>query len=533
MALWSVVTACNLFKPYTIDDTAYLEIARWITAHPLHPMSGLFNWQGIDEPIYRINQPHLYFYLIAFWGKLFGYSEPAMHALQSLSALACILLFHRLARALVGPPALWATAMLVLGPAFIVEQNLMVDVPLLALWLAFFNALICEIDSPSQNRRYGLAAVACAAALLIKYSSLVLIPILCLSLLLERRKGQAWSLLIPLGALAGWSLFNFLDYGSVHIATRSEAARAGHFSLPQQAVAWVLALGAITPLGLIALVQGLRKLAGVGVEIAIYGATAAGFAALILSTASATMSGLSSQNLLWVVFLANGVLACLAPIPDVLSVVRARWWRPEVARACVPIVYLLSWMLGTTAFYIMFAPFIAARHVLLILPALTLVIVARWKGSPSGGSEIFGLALTVVVSAGLCLSDWRFADFYKVEADRVAQSLPAGATVWTSGHWGWQWYASRKGFRQIDILFSYMQAGDYLVVANDVDRQLPRTLPRMRLVRIDTQDHPLLNLFCTGTRFYASNHQAGPWSLRRDCIFRVTVVQIDGRAFSN
>lgn len=220
LVLWSIVTAYNLLKPYHIDDTVHLEIARWISNHPLHPMSGLVYWDGIKKPIYQLNQPPLYFYLLAFWGGVFGYGAAAMHVLQSLASLCCILLFNRLARVLVGPEALWATAVLVLGPAFIVEQNLMVDVPLLATWLAFFNLLICDIDSPFQSRRYGFAALACAAALLIKYSSLVLLVILCLSLLLERRRAQAWTMLIPLTTLAAWSLFNVFDYGGVHIASR-------------------------------------------------------------------------------------------------------------------------------------------------------------------------------------------------------------------------------------------------------------------------------------------------------------------------
>ena len=139
LVLWSIVTAYNLLKPYHIDDTVHLEIARWISNHPLHPMSGLVYWDGIKKPIYQLNQPPLYFYLLAFWGGVFGYGAAAMHVLQSLASLCCILLFNRLARVLVGPEALWATAVLVLGPAFIVEQNLMVDVPLLATWLAFFN----------------------------------------------------------------------------------------------------------------------------------------------------------------------------------------------------------------------------------------------------------------------------------------------------------------------------------------------------------------------------------------------------------
>ena len=529
IALWAIVTAYNLFKPYHIDDTAYLEIARWISAHPLHPMQGLLNWNDFYEPIYNLNQPHLYFYLLALWGGAFGYSEPAMHALQSLSALACILLFHRLARVLVGPLALWATAIVVLGPAFIVEQNLMVDVPLLATWLAFFNPLICDIESPNQNRRYALAALACAAALLIKYSSLVLLLILCLSLLLERRKAQAWTVLIPLATLAAWSLFNFLDYGGVHIAARGQGESHDWLWLSKEAVAWVLALGALTPLGLIAGVQSLNRQKLARAEWAIYGIVSLAFAVMILSVAAGALSHRGSGALLWVVFFANGAMVYVALTPDVMGLASRRMWPAETVRAAGPTIYLLLWILGTTAFYVLFSPFIAARHVLLILPALTLMLVARWVGSLTSRSKIFGLAFTVIVSAGLCLSDWRFAEFYKLEAAKLAQSRSTASSVWVSGHWGWQWYATQNGFRQIDVRSPGLRPGDYYVVVDD-DQPL-KAPPPMRLVRTDTQDGPLLNLFCTGrsARFYASTYMAAPWSLSRECLRHLTVFQIEGK----
>jgi hypothetical protein len=69
LLLWVIVTGYNLFKPYHIDDPVHLEIAKWVRAHPLHPMRGMLNWSGVDEPIYTQNQPHLYFYLIAIWGR--------------------------------------------------------------------------------------------------------------------------------------------------------------------------------------------------------------------------------------------------------------------------------------------------------------------------------------------------------------------------------------------------------------------------------------------------------------------------------
>jgi 4-amino-4-deoxy-L-arabinose transferase-like glycosyltransferase len=522
--LWATVTAYNLFKPYHIDDTAHLEIARWIGAHPLRPMSGLVDWEDGIEPIYQLNQPHLYFYLLAVWGGVFGYSEVAMHLLQSLASLCCILLFHHLARRFVGPAALWATAMLVLGPAFVVEQNLMVDVPLLATWLAFFNLLICDIASPRQKRRYILAAFACAAALLIKYSSLTLLVILCLSLLLERRRAQAWTVLIPIVALAVWSLFNFLDYGGVHIASRGVSP---DWPQLEEAVAWVLALGALTPLGLIALIQSRQEL--VRAEGAIYALTAVGLGAMIFAVAFGVLSNWWSDRLLWLLFITNGTFIYLALIPDVLSMAHGRFWRPEVARAFGPRIYLALWVFGTTAFYVRFSPFVAARHVLLILPPLTLLLFSRWSWSLTWRSRSFALCLTLIVSAGLCLSDWRFAEFYKSEAAKLAQTLSTTGNVWFSGHFGWQWYATQNGFHEVDAQFSHLRPGDFLVAADDLNYE-NMNVPHMRLVRTDRQGGPLLNLFCTGrnARFYISDYKTAPWSLSRDCVKHLTVFQILG-----
>src|SRR6476469_2012640 len=79
--LWLVVTVANLFKPFHVDDTAHVEIARWIASDPLHPMSGLLNWSGTLAPIFDTNQPHLFCYALAAWGKVFGTSEVSFHVL--------------------------------------------------------------------------------------------------------------------------------------------------------------------------------------------------------------------------------------------------------------------------------------------------------------------------------------------------------------------------------------------------------------------------------------------------------------------
>jgi 4-amino-4-deoxy-L-arabinose transferase-like glycosyltransferase len=529
VGLWLTVTAYNLFKPYHIDDTAHLEIAQWIQSHPLHPMSGLLNWIGIDVPIYRTRQPHLYFYVLAIWGRMFGFGELAMHALQSLAALACILLFHRLARAFAPASALWATAMLVLGPAFVVEQNLMVDVPLLAAWLAFFNPLVCDVNRESQSRRYLLAALACAAALLIKYSSIVLFLVLCLSMLGERRPAQAWTALIPLATLSAWSLFNYLDYGGVHIASLPLAHDSTLDPL-RWGVAWFIGLGALTPLGLIVAVQSLPRRVRVG--WAIYAAAAVAFATLVTSVAIGIASDFHSDKLLWLSFAGNSALICFALAQDAMALVRLKLWRSEIVREAAPTLYMFLWIAGTTIFYVLFSPFMAARHVLLILPPVSLLLVARWGGALTSASKVFGLALTVVISAGLCLSDWRFAAFYRSEARMLARALPKSGGVWASGHWGWQWYAEQNGLPQLDVVSTPLWPGNLLVVTDEAEAQRRRRTERLSLVRTDAETHPLLNLFCTGreARFYAYNFTQAPWSLSRACLNHVYVFRVDASA---
>lgn len=528
IAIWMAVTTYNLFKPYHIDDTAHLEIARWIGSHPLHPMSGNLNWNGIDEPIWRTNQPHLFFYALAIWGRLFGFGEPAMHILQSFFSLACTLLFYRIARMLAPSSAIWATSMLVLGPAFIVEQNLMVDVPLLAVWLAFFNIMLCGIEDKNQNTRYFLAGLTCSIALLIKYSSLILIPFLLISLIIERRRSQIWAILIPVATLAIWSLFNYIDYGGVHIATRPQTE--GHHSIIhifQFSLAWLVGLGALTPLGILSATQIHSRVRKRGQII--YYIIAFAFFVYILAIYVGLLNDRISDKILWILFIANSIIMIIPIMQEFFIISRSIFTEKNIYRDYIKSIYILLWIFGTTAFYVVLSPFIAARHVLLILPAILLIITIKWRGALTKSSMIFGLCITVVVSAGLCISDWQFAAFYRSEAVALERSLPNKGTIWTNGHWGWQWYAQLAGFKEVDIKASRVRAGDLLVVPEQVNHQ-PLSQPvALSLIRTDYEANSVLNVFCTGrdVRFYEYSYRQGPWSLSRNCLNRVDVFEVE------
>jgi 4-amino-4-deoxy-L-arabinose transferase-like glycosyltransferase len=534
--IWLAVTAANLLKPYHVDDDVHLEIARWIAAHPMHPMSGTIPYGGIDTPIHSLNQPPLYFYLLAIWGSLFGYGEATMHALQSLFTLAATLLFYRIARRLAPANALWLTAMLMLGPSVAVEQNLMVDVPLLSLWLLFFDALILgtDADSKAQDRRFLVAALACSAAILVKYSSLALVPVLLVTIAYERRWRVLWAAVIPVAVLAAWSLFNYLDYGGIHIAERPAHIfkySTYAFFLPMLRLTSIMVtLGAITPFGLIAavrLVPALRLWAP-----AIY--TAAASLALLLVTGVATgrLDETVADQTSRALFLLNA--AAMAIAVTIALVGRPAGWRaylePNPANARILILFL--WIAGHVGFYSLYAPFMAVRHVLLVLPAVLLAGAMPWPARLPRADATFGLAATIGLSIMLGWADWRFAAFFRDEPAAIRARLPAGAHIWFAGGMGWRWYATRAGLLSEDDERTNLARGDFVVVPRD---QGPLAMPNPpRLVLVGHDDKPLSigDLFCTAdlTRFYTTpftHPTEAPWLLTRACTNTIDIYQAE------
>lgn len=512
LLIWTAATAYNLFKPFHIDDTAYLLIAEWIENHPLRPMSGIVNWSGVDEPIFSINQPHLYFYVLALWGRLFGFNEVSLHFLQSFFVLACIFQFYYLADRLTKGSAVWATAMLVLGPAFFVEQNLMTDVPLLALWLTFFSAVIGGVGTSNQTTRYLVAALACCAALLIKYSSLVLCVLLFVSLLVERRWRQFWCLGIPIVIIVAWSAFNYWDFGRSHIFGRSVTGR-GFWAISFLASAWISTLGSLTPLGLVTL----KKLVSPKSMDYILPFSFVSLVFLAFFVALGVVTDGLSDLMLYVAFGSNGILMligfyqCSASLfPKIMGLME----ESELEK-----FYLSMWIFGTFCFYCLFSPFMAARHVLLVIPAFLLLFCKTWPEAFDRQLKRFLLLMTIFVSGGLSISDWAFADFYRQEARNLSAALPKEATVWTSGHWGWQWYAGSQGFRQVDVLKDQIGLGDYLIIPHDVDHQdLAFPVP-LQIVRHDKQISSPLAVICSTRphRLYHSYPGQGSWSFSRKC----------------
>jgi 4-amino-4-deoxy-L-arabinose transferase-like glycosyltransferase len=525
LLLWMFATALNLTKPYHIDDTAHLQIAQWITREPWRPMSGQINWYQDTEPIHVLNQPHLYFYLLAGWGALWGFGEVTMHLLQSFFTLACIILTYRIAKIIVPSGALLTTALLMLSPAFVVGQNLMVDVPLLSLWLAFFYVFIAP-QFKSETRRFVLTGFFAGCASLIKYSSLPLILLMLLYLIIKRHFRLIWTLSIPAMMLILWSCWNYLDYGSVHMLGRRPIPFSWN-ELAQMSVSWLICLGAILPYSLIYFRRNseLRsKTFSTSAKWLVVILTAMFFAALHLHKLDVSRM----EKIFLLLFFTNGIAIVLTLLWCFL-----RDWFQTRSQQQQAILTLYLWIAVGGSFVVLYAPFMATRHVLLVIVPLSLLL-ARFVDPASLAWRSAMLLLTASLSLVLSVSDWTWANFYREKAVAIRRELPATANVYFTGHWGWQWYAKQNGMKELEALNPQLEIGDYLVYPVGVDNQPLKNIPadrQLTLQKIYTEPFSLLTFFSTGdnARFYASDTQQGPWVISFHAIPPIVVFQVKAK----
>lgn len=498
-SLSALCLAFNINKAVHIDDTFYLETAQHILRDPLHPLSGLINWYSSADLIAITNIGPLPAFSYALVMAVFGISELVLHTVVSLMAVWAIWIFYRITKRFVPDHSDWLTAVFTLCPAFLPSQNLMVDVPQVTFWLAFLD----WITTPPANRTsmtYGAAAAAIAAACLIKYTSLLLLPFYVGVILFRRAWLMLWWLGIPLVVLIGWSIWNYYDYGGIHIFSR----KLPEITIKDYAfryIEWISGLGAVAPFSLILLSTRFR----VPLRRWIIAGSAAGG---LLIFWNAHYPQAPYQIVIgWGLFFGNGCLLIGMTLSGAVSEGLTRWRLKDYERM-ESIVIMIVWVLSVSVFMVAFAPFIAVRHILLIVPPLLLLIGMQFQWSMPSRLRDAGVTLTVLIGIALAVSDYVWAGVYRTEGGRLYRELRQGssATIWQVGHWGWQWYAKQNGMEQYDTTTSNLKPGDFVVVAEYVHKQNLTPEHNQQLHFISTKTIPSLPL--TWFRTY-NNEQIG------------------------
>jgi hypothetical protein len=530
--LWAVATALGVTKPFHVDDAYYVAQAEWIAEHPTRPTSGEIFWDTDQPAPFHAtgNSPVLVPFLLAAVIRAVGPSEVALHLVIAMFSGLAIVLFHELARRLAAPHALTLTALLVLSPAFVAEQNVMLDIPLLASWLAFFVAFG---DGASSTRWWRAAAIA-AVALLIKLTSVALVLFLVAEAVRTRRWARLSTLALPVGALVAWSTWNVLEHGSAQVLARPLAhgalevatgrlgvgALAGLGVLAGRAALWVVVLGGV-------LTGPLLLLPRLGAPALGRRALVGGAALALLFPAGrwlvAESSALGAPQLAgepWPHTLLRGVFFVGAALLLLACAERLREGGDEDAR-------LGLWLAAGSLVVVVVAPFVAARHALLVVPPV-LLLVGRAAPATLGGHGRAAVALAALVGLGAAVADHRIATVYRDAPARLLAGSGPHQRAYFVGHWGWQRYATAAGLIPYVPGRTRLAEGDILVVPRGVHAQpiLPEDRALLEPLREDVVPAGPLDLFRTlvdGEGLYCS-WVGLPWSLRTDEVARFTVL---------
>ena len=210
------------------DDHIYLTEAEHALVDALHPNDVKYVFLGDEVDLRGHSHPPGNAWPLAALLLVFGdVKEIPFHALYIVFSMIAVWAMWRLACRFSERP-LWATLLFIAAPAFVVNGgSLEADLPFLAFWMASIALFL--------SGRMVLAALAMAAAAMLAYQAVFLLPILfCGTRLglvspsrrrLERRQAGLpapqllvapyATLLTPLLVLIGWQVFTRLTTGTM------------------------------------------------------------------------------------------------------------------------------------------------------------------------------------------------------------------------------------------------------------------------------------------------------------------------------
>jgi hypothetical protein len=509
---WCGLTTININKAFHIDDTFHLEVATHIKDHPLHPMSGMVNWDNDPKFIHQSNHPPLFFYLMAGVISVFGVHEVPLHLLLAFFTFLALYYFQKLTLLQKLPFSGYLLILFAFCPALIVNQNLMVDIPILALLLgAVFHLQKAGIKTTWKH--YFISASLVSLALFMKYSLLPFLIIIALVALIRKHFSQLIILLIPAVALYLWSQWNLYEFGKVHLFHRWQRPYD-----PNQLWAFLACLGAVSPFTF-AIVFGLIKkswnklLLGV-LTLFFLTATAFYFQFIAASTMAYYLN---------LAFLING---CILALVLIYIFVKFLLDKPFLQSISSPL--FIYWLLlgGFAFFLVRYAPFPATRHILLLLPFILLLAGSSINRS-EGAIKKTTLYFSIFLGVALGVSDWQYANYYRTMAQEI--ELPSGGKIWSVGHWGWQWYAQERGMTQYHTTKSDVKPGDYLIYPYNIAKQRINEKHQLRLIDKQWEEANLLT-FISGKNFasmYNSFLNKPPWELSRSPVDTIMIYQVE------
>jgi len=139
-------------------------------------------------------------------------------------------------------------------------------------------------------------------------------------------------------------------------------------------------------------------------------------------------------------------------------------------RRDVASIILLLWVFGTLAFTGFFNWTVNARSILPMAPALGIIIVRR-IGDNANKKMLHWQWAALIPAALLTLlvtwADVALANTTREAANQIARNYGrSGRSIWFEGHWGFQYYMQKNGFKPMELDRSdLVKSGDIIILA--------------------------------------------------------------------
>ncbi|MCM8792467.1 MAG: glycosyltransferase family 39 protein [Candidatus Omnitrophica bacterium] len=375
-------------KAFHIDDPSTVEIAKAINIHPLKP------------PQIFLSNPILMGYYYSPIIRIFGEKEFWFHLFYlPFSLLTIISMFFLSLRFTQG--SLLPVIFLMVTPAFIISsQSVMLDIPLLGFFLAAVATFIFGID---KNNRLLLllSGLLAGIAILIKYSGIMILPILFIYVLLNSKIEKIKFLFIPLFIFILWNIYCILIYKDAIFFLALSGKLASYF---------------LNRIG-IRLFASLSFLSGTSIIIvflSFFLLQKKTFFLPLLSATSGFLPFLIKDTLNNYSFFEKTFLAILLVSSSyiILLILQDGFKKNNKDSLFFSLWFLLIFI------FINLINFIAARFILLLLPPLFLfiyneLIIYKPKIVRFKVKIISSIFISLLVSLLLAIGDYQFAEIYR------------------------------------------------------------------------------------------------------------------------
>lgn len=535
LLLTALTIACLLpfiGKAFNIDDPLFVWVAQHIRTHPFDPYGFHVNWYSTSMLMSDVTKnPPLAAYYLALASYVVGFSEAGLHLFLIVPAVAMVLGTYRLARRFCTEPILAALAAL-FAPVFLVSAtSVMCDVMMLAFWVWAMVLWVEGLDEQDQKKLV-ISALLIAACALTKYFGMALIPLL-LIYSLAKKKSDAWRavyLAVPVAFLVAYEFITKAQYGRGLLSDAAAYSRA-IARIPDHNLAQKLltGLGFTGGCFLVLLFFAPLLWSKRGIIAGVLFAAAAAFGLSHINSVGHIQLRVDSRPQ-WSMIIHFSIYLTLAL--SLIALLISDFLKHRDADSAL----LVAWVGAALVFAVLINWSINGRSLLPVVPAVGIVIARRLgarRKTPSDGAWRWwtaALAAGAIASLWITWCDCALANTDRAMAEKICTKYANGsATVWSQGHWGFQYYMQKLGAYQIDFDCASFANRDIIVVPGNNCNTVEPPPEAFKLVEVISANLPGgISLMGTDAHagFYADSWGSlpfvfGPTSPQRCAIYWV------------